>query len=155
MASKIKWSAQNAISTVINGDASAPTLKNLANNGQKVGSEVDNSLAANRDQYGDFELLVRGASAFSSGGYVELYLIQPVDGMNYQDGDDSVAPPASALVGVFPLRAVNTQQRLALRGLLLPAGKFKPLVINKGGQAFTNTDNENVLKLRTFNDEFQ
>jgi len=155
MANAIKWSALGAHTTVINGDGTAPTLKNLASNGQKLGLEVDNAAAGNRHQYADFELLCKGASAFSAGGYAELYLLQAVDGSTYQDGDDSVAPPASALAGVFPLRAVSTAQRVALRGVLLPATRFKPLLINKGGQAFTNVDNDNLLKMRSYNDEVQ
>jgi hypothetical protein len=86
---------------------------------------------------------------------VSLYIIQADDDTNYQDGDDSVAPPESALIGVFPVRAVSTQQRICLPPIVLPPCLFKFLIINKGGQAFTNTDNENILKMRTFNNEIQ
>jgi hypothetical protein len=49
---------------------------------------------------------------------------------------------------------VSTQQRIALFGVC-PAGKWKPLIQNGAGQAFTNTDNENVLSIRTVDDEGQ
>src|SRR5690606_17933112 len=116
------------LSIVINGDASTPTLKNLANNAQKLGNEINNASALG--QYGLFELMVRGASSFTAGGYVELYLIPSADGTNYTDGDDSVAPPGHALAGIFQVRAVSTQQRLALWGIVLPPVKFMPLLVN-------------------------
>lgn len=146
----VKWSAYGAAAaTVINGDATAPTAKNLANNGQKCGNEIDNT--ANLYLYADFELLWRGAAAPSAGGYVALYLVNTLDGTNYGDGaDDSVTPPATAWVGNFPLRAVTTQQRVNLRGALLGPGKYKPVIVNASGQAATNTDGENVLKYRAY-----
>jgi len=154
MANAIKWSALGTFTTAIAGAGVAPTLKALANAAQKLGAEIDNATAT-RNVLADWVLDVRGASAFTAGTWVELYFVQSVDGTNYADGDDSVAPAASALVGTFPLRAVSTQQRLALRGIELPPTKFKPLVINRGGQAFTNTDNENVLSYRPYNPEIQ
>lgn len=153
MANSIKWSALGSVLTFINGDNTAPTLKNLASLGQKLGNEVDNS--TDRNQYADFELQVRGVSAFTIGDYAELYLIQCLDGTNYSDGSDSVSPPPSTLVGIFPFQAVSTAQRLVLKHVFLPATKFKPLIINKGAQALTNTDNENLLRLRTYNNEIQ
>lgn len=153
MPSAFMWEAPSAASTVINGDASAPTLKNLANNGQKLGAEVDNATA--EDRWAEFELYVRGALAFDATGYIELYLQYAFDGTNYADGDDSVAPSGVAFVGAWPVRAVATQQRLPPLMVPILPFKFKPLIINKGGQAFTNTDNENVLKVRTFNEEAQ
>ncbi len=153
MPSQILYDASPSLTTVINDDASAPTLKNLANGSRKLGSEINNASALN--QYGVFELQVRGASSFTAGGYVELYLIPSVDGTNYADGDDSTDPPSSCLAGIFPLRAVNTQQRLTLWGVVLPPLKFKPLIINRGSQPFTNTDGENLLRFGAYNDEVQ
>jgi hypothetical protein len=153
MANAVKWSALGTYTTVINGADVAPTLKGLANAGGKLGIEVDN--ATDRNMYADFDLLCRFAAAPSAGGYVALYLVSAVDGTNYADGDDSVVPPATAMVGTFPVRAVDTAQRVALRHVLLPATKFKPMVINKSGQAMTNTDDENVLSYRAYNEEVQ
>lgn len=84
-----------------------------------------------------------------------LYIIQAVDGTNYADGDDAIVPAASALVGVFPVRATTDTQRIALRHVLLPATKFKPLVINKSGQAMSNTDDLSILSYRPYNEELQ
>jgi len=154
MAHEVKWSALGTFTTAIAGADVAPTLKNLANNGQKLGNEIDNATSA-RNMYADFDLLCKFQAAPSAGGYVALYLMQSVDGTNYADGSDSVTPPATALVGTFPVRAVTDAQRVALRHVLLPATKFKPLVINKSGQAMTNVDDENVLSYRPYNEELQ
>ena len=153
MANAIKWSALGTLTTVINGADVAPTLKNLANNGQKLGAEVDN--ATDRNMYADFELLCKFQSAPSAGGYVALYLVQAVDGTNYADGDDSVAPPATTMVGTFPVRAVTDAQRVVVRHVLLPASKFKPLAVNKSCQSMTNVDAENELTMRAYNEELQ
>jgi hypothetical protein len=146
-----KLSAYGTFTAVILGADVAPTLKNLASDGMKLGEEVDNS--TNRNLYADFVLLTKFQDVPVAGGHVALYLIPAVDGTNYADGSDSVAPPASAWVGNFPVRAVDTAQRVALRGVLLPPGKFKPLAINKSGQAMTNTDAENTLSIRTYSEE--
>ncbi len=143
-----KWGAQGTFTMAIAGAASAPTLKNLANAGQKIGNAIDNS--SNRYIYADWDLFCRFASSPSAGGYVALYLIPAVDGTNYTDGDDSVAPPPNLLIATFPVRAVSTAQRVSAIGLRLPNGVFKPLVVNVSGQAMTNTDNENVLSYRPY-----
>ena len=153
MANAVKWSALGTYTTVIAGGADAPTLKNLANAARVLGAEIDNT--SGRDMYADFDLLCKFGTNPSVGGYVGIYIVQAVDGTNYADGDASVAPPASALVGTFPLRAVTTAQRVALRHVLLPATKFKVVALNASGQAMTNTDSENVLSYRPYNPEVQ
>ena len=153
MANEVKWAPLGTYTTAIAGADVAPTLKNLANDGGKLGSEIDN--ATTRNMYADLDLLCRFQAAPSAGGYVAVYLIQAVDGTNYADGADAVVPAATTLVGTFPVRAVTTAQRVALRHVLLPATKFKPLLINKSGQAMTNTDDENVLSYRPYNEQIE
>lgn len=156
MANAILYDASPSLSTVILGASTSPSLKNLGDGDQKLGSEIDNAaISGGLNQYGLFELQLRGSSSFTQDGYVELYLILTSDGSHYSDGDDSVAPPTSALVGFFPVRAVDTQQRITLWGIILPPVKFKPLVINKTGQSLTNTDDENLLRFGAYNDEVQ
>jgi hypothetical protein len=153
MPSLVKWSALGTHTKIINGDATAPTLKNLANAARKLGSEVDG--ASSRDRWADFVLRCKFGVAPTSGGYVELFIVQAVDGTTYQDGDDSLEPPPGTLVGIFSVRTVTTQQVVAIRGVLLPATKWKPVVFNRSGQAMTNTDNENELHYRPYNEESQ
>jgi len=153
MPNAVKWSALDTYTTAIAGAGVAPTLKNLANAAQKIGNEID--ATASRHILADWDLQCRFQSAPVAGGYVELYHIPAIDGTNYGDGDDSVAPPRSCWVGNFPVRAVTTQQRVPLPKVQQPATKFKPLVINKSGFAMTNTDNENILSFRAYEPEIQ
>ena len=146
-----KWSALGTFTTAIAGASVAPTLKALANNGRKLGSEIDPTGAGDRNTLSLWQLLCRLTSAPGAGKSVDLYFILSADGTNYEYGDDSTDPPASAYVGSFPLSNVSTAQRITLRGVELPPCKFKPLLVNTSGQALTNTDNENVLSYRTYN----
>lgn len=151
MANPIKWDAYGTFTTIIAGADVAPTLKGLSSGGFKIGSAIDNSSSLN--MLADFDLQVRFASAPAAGGFVLLYLVPAVDGTNYADGSDSIEPSSALLVGAFPVRATGDQQRVVLRAVLLPPGLFKPLIKNGGSTAFTSTDNENVLSIRTYNEE--
>ncbi len=146
-----KWSALGTFTTAIAGASVAPTLKALASNGRKLGSEIDPTGAGARDTLSLWQLLCRFTGAPSAGRSVELYFILAADGTNYEYGDDSAAPPDGAFVGAFALSVVSTAQRITLRNIVLPPCKFKPLILNSSGQAMTNTDNENVLSYRTYN----
>lgn len=86
MPNTILHDAAPTLSIAIHGDDTSPTLKNLDNNAQKLGEEINNASSLN--QYGLFELQVRGSSAFTAGGYLELYLIPATDGSNYSDGEN-------------------------------------------------------------------
>ena len=152
MASKIKWSALNSAAVLLNSDGTAPTLKALAADALILGAEYDN--AANKEQLAEFELLVRCAVAPTGAPYLEVFLVESVDGTNFEDGDASTRParPASFVV---PVRTVATQQRIAASGVPIPPAKFKVLVVNKTGQALTNTNSENGLSMRTYSPEAQ
>jgi hypothetical protein len=152
MANAIKWSALGTFTLAIAGDASSPTLKNLANGSSILGNELD--WTTDRSQFGLWQLRVRGASAFSTNGYVALYFILAADGTNYEDGSTSVTPAGGGYL-VFPVRAVSTQQIITIPHVLFPPSKFKPLIVNFGGQAMTNTNDENQLHYRAYSDEVQ
>lgn len=147
---KFNYDALGTFTSVILGAGTAPTLKNLANNGRKLGSEVDLTGAGAREFMAWFDLLLRSASAPAANAPIELYLLNAVDGTNYERGDDSTDPPATSLIHIFPCAAIATGYRLTTgpRPIIIPACKFKPLIYNKSGQALTNTDNENVLSIR-------
>lgn len=151
MASQIKWSTPGSYTTLIDGGASSPTLKNLANNAGILGNAVTTALA----QYCSIDLLARFAVAPSVNGTVDVYFVPAVDGTNYADGDGSVLPPFTSLVASIPVRAVTTAQRVAKHYIPVPPFNFKPVAYNKSGQAMTNTAAENVLSYRTYNDESQ
>jgi hypothetical protein len=114
-------------------------LDGLANNARAISGAVDNT--ADLDFWDDVELVVTYGTAPSAGGTVELYLVESVDGTNYGDGGSGVAPPATTLVGVFPLRAVTTAQRIMVRGVMIPPLNFKYVAVNKAGQATAASGN--------------
>ena len=152
MANLIKWSALGTRTLVINGDATPPSLKNLANSARVLGNEIDN--ATDRNQYADWHVDLRFAVAPAAGSVVEVYFVEAHDGTNYEDGDSSTTPAKSPAF-IVPVRAVATQQKIVVPYILLPPFKFKPLLLNSSGQALTNTDNENRLYYRAYNDEVQ
>jgi hypothetical protein len=152
MANEIKWSGTlGTFTTLIDGTGSAPTLKALASGGQKLGSAI----TGNRHRFCGIQLKCKFAVSPSSGGVVEVYFVPAVDNTQYGDGDDSVAPPITFRATVLPVRAVTTQQYVADAMVPLPPFNFKPLVINKSGQAMSNTDSENILSYRPYNEEIQ
>jgi hypothetical protein len=114
-------------------------LNSLADDARAISGAIDNT--SELDFWDDVELVVTYGTAPSTGGTVELYLVESVDGTNYGDGSSGVAPPATALVGVFPLRAVTSAQRIMVRGVMVPPLKFKYLVTNKAGQAMAASGN--------------
>lgn len=150
MAGSIKFATLGSFANVILGAGVSPTLKNLANGAAILSDVIDNS--ANKNILSLWELKVRGTSAFAEGAYIACYHILSVDGTNYADGivAGPVIPPTAPDL-IFPLRTVSTQQVIALHNQLLPNSKFKLLLVNTSGFAFTNTDNENVLSYRPYN----
>lgn len=152
MANEIKWSGTlGTFTTLIDGSASTPTLKALASGGHKIGDAI----TGNRNRFCGIRLKCKFAVAPSAGGVVEIYFVPSIDGTTYGDGSDSVAPPVTFRATVLPVRAVTTQQYVDDAMVLLPPFDFKPLLINKSGQAMSNTDTENILSYRPYNEEVQ
>lgn len=146
-----KWSAYSSAVTAVRNDGTAPTAKNLANAARVLGNEIDN--ATNKDRWMDLELIARFGTNPTGGARMAVYLIPAIDGTNYADGDASIAPPSTSLIATFPLRAATTQQRVSAVRIPVPPGKFKLLLENSSGQTTTNTDGENGLTARFYNEE--
>ena len=143
----VKWSALDTFTTIL----SSANLKNLPTLDAVTGSEIDNTAGF---QYADFDLYIRFASAPAAGAVVYMWFLQAIDGTNYEDGSGTTTPvlPARQADLTFPVSAVSTQQRIALRMRTLPNGKFKPYFYNPTAVGLTNTDNENILSYRRYND---
>ena len=117
------------------GNVLSTELNSLANNGRSAaGAEIDNG--ANKDMYGQLELQVTFGTAPSVGGFVEIYMVNALDGTNYEDGSNTVDPGTHKLVDRIPVRAVTTAQRLTGRMIPLEPAKTKFLLLNGSGQAF-------------------
>jgi hypothetical protein len=122
-------------------------LNSLTNNSLAVGSAFDNTQGQTGDGYTlcDLELVVTYGVAPTASTGCTLWLLGTQDGTNYEDGGSSVTP-ARLPEAVFPLRAVNTAQRI-IRRVWLPWGKWQPQLKNDGtGQTMASSGN--TLKVR-------
>lgn len=147
MSNAILWSSPDSAVTLLGSE-----LNSLASDARAIASSAFNNESARRP-YGEMELSLTFASAPTAGGYVALYLVPSLDGTNFADGSGSVAPAASLLAGVFPVRPTTSAQRLHLRGVPLPPLKFKAMLENKTDQAFASSGN--TLGMRAYSDEVQ
>lgn len=147
MANEVNWLNYPAATTYLTTELNA-----LADGGNDLGAAIDNT--ANGDMYMDLELLLAEQGvARDSGAYVALYILPSVDGTNYCYGGDSLDPPANTHRANFLFDAAVTARYSTITHILLPAGKFKILVMNETGQAFAATGN--TLKYTLYNEEIQ
>lgn len=116
-------------------------LNSLANDANKLSPEIDNSTVLYLFDDVEFHNATLGYTP-SAGAVFELYIIQiELDGTGYEDGSDSIDPPATNLVGVFNIRASTAAQTHILRQIPIPPDKFKYLVINKTGGSLPASGN--------------
>lgn len=123
-------------------------LNSLASSARAISAAVTNTVG---DRWADFELVVTYDIAPGVGGYVGLYIIPSLDDVNYADGDNTIVPANTLFAGSFPLRTVITAQRIIIRSVIMPAGKFKVLIDNQAGQAMAASNN--TVKYRIYNEE--
>jgi hypothetical protein len=128
MSSTIRWSSLAAPVAVLGAE-----LNDLFPDAYSPPSApVDNG--ADRHLYGDFELTVSFDWPPAAGGSLGLYLVASLDGSNYADGGDGVAPPPSAWRGAFLLRSVPGAQRVHIHGVVLPPAPFRCVIQNATDQ---------------------
>lgn len=130
----VKWEVGSITTVITTG------LNSLADEGNAISSEVDNT--SGLYLFDDVEWLhaTLGYTP-SAGAVIELYIVEALDGTNYEDGDASIDPPAANLVGVFNIRASTASQRHTLRQIPIPPFKFKYVVINKTGGTLASSGN--------------
>lgn len=119
---------------------------NSLTNGSRAVSGADNN-DTDLALYGDFECNF-GSAAFGSGAFVSLYILESVDGTNYEDGDASTTPASSALLCNIMFRNATAAQIHAVRGIPLPPTKFKILLINNTGVTLASSGN--TLKMQKY-----
>lgn len=130
----IKWEP-SATSTLI-----TTSMNSLADEGNAISSEINNT--SNLYLFDDVELYTNSLGYTPpAGSIVELHLVCALDGTSYEDGDASIDPPASNLVGVFNIRSTTAAQRHVIRMIPVPPLKYKYVVINKTGGAFNASGN--------------
>lgn len=146
MSNPIKWTAPGTFRVAL-------SCANLASNTRVLSLNYDNNSSGRHDTRGDYELLVKFASAPGTGGLIDLYLIPAVDGINLADGSPSVEPSQDLKAGSFRVQATTSQQRLALRDIDLPPGLFAHLLWNRTGQSTGAVASENQLGFSPYNEE--
>lgn len=86
------------------------------------------------------ELVVTFGTAPVANSTINVWFLTAADGTNLEDGSSSVIPPRNPDV-FFPVRTVNTTQRLA-KPCKLPVTPFKVLLQNNStGQAMASAGN--------------
>ena len=137
----VEWET-GSISTVISSG-----LNTLADDANAISSEIDNTSYVYL--FNDVELYTSTLGYTpTAGAAVELYLVEALDGTNYEDGDASIDPPAANLVGVFNIRISTAIQRHVMRQIPIPPAKYKYVVINKIGTSMAASGN--TLKVVPF-----
>ena len=124
-------------------------LGSLAADANAISSEINNSV--NLYLFDDVELHIDEGYGgnFADGSGVDLYLVrEELDSTGYEDGDDTIDPPAANLVGVFGNNSDATQVHI-LRQIPIPACKYKYVVINRTG-AYSSSIGANELKIRPY-----
>ena len=137
MASTTHQGYTAAIATVLSTD-----LNSLGNGSTSAATAaLDNT--TNLDLLADLTLTVATqGSARSAGAIVSVYMVQALDGTNYDD----VQVSCSELVAVFSLDAATTARQISRRDIPVPPGLFKLFLVNSTGQAFAASGN--LLEIR-------
>lgn len=152
MATTNKWTDVGAVSLVIAGGASSPTLKNLATAGYILSNEVDPG-AGSLDTYSNWRLRCR-ATTPTKGVVAKCWFVLDVGDAGAADITSGTNTPDRAPDFVFYGYAITTQQILQSvpAVVMRPASPFQVLFQNTSGATFTNTDDENQLHESTFNE---
>ena len=127
-----------AIASVLTTD-----LNSLANAATSAATAaLDNT--TNLDLFADltFTIATQGG-ARSAGANVAVYMVQALDGTNYDDVHSGTAE----LVAVFSLDAATTARQLSRRDIPIPPGLYKYLAVNNTGQTLAASGN--LLEHRT------
>ena len=119
-------------------------LASLASNTYSgLSDEIDNSTT----KYTHVDLYMElGSAAFTGAGSgIEIYLVPCVDGTNYPSWAGGVSTDETEntphFVGFMGTTASTAAQKMTLRGVELPAGKYKIAVRNRGGVALAASGN--------------
>ena len=124
--------AFNLLTTELNSLATA--------NGSALGPEIDNTAAGTFWPLGRLELLLASNSlAFTATSYVSVYLLSKDSGGNYPtytSGASYALASGNYLVGNIAINPKTQSANIVyenLNNVLIPAGKFKCVLVNNTG----------------------
>lgn len=147
MANAILWQT----SWTSRGTVLTTELNSLGDNAYSaVGSPVDNT--SNLDQYGAVEVNLASLNP-TTGAFLTLFLVQSVDGTNYEDAPSSTQPGYHQQIAVLPLATGSATKRVSSPIFKIPPGKFKFVLRNDANVALGSSGN--TVTLYTANDELQ
>jgi len=125
---------------------------------QQIDSLTDNEWTDESDEqnntngwlFADWELVLGSAAFTTADSAIELYIIPAVDGTNYPNWTGNVTtdePENNAhYVGSFTTSQETEAQRLVLRAIDLPPGKWKAALRSRAGVSLAASGN--TLKFR-------
>jgi hypothetical protein len=148
----IHWSTYSGHAHLFAG----ATLKDLGESGTGISAlsgEVDGTAG---DQYGDFVLLWDPVATPAAGGYISVWLVQAVDGTNYDTLLGATLIPQRPADIIFPIgaeaAAAHAAQRVTIGPVLLPPCKWKAILQNNTSQHSVNTDDLSTLDVYLYSD---
>ena len=140
----MKWTLPTDRGTVLTTE-----LNNLANSAYSaVGTVIDNSV--NLDQYGSVEVNLASLSP-AAGAYVTVFIVQAIDGVNYEDAASATNPAFQNAVASISIPTGAAVKRIVSPWFKLPPTKVKFLLLNGAGVTLAATGN--TVKLFTSNTE--
>lgn len=114
------------------------TLASLADNEwTNLSDEVDNT--TNKYLMADWEFVCTSVAFSGTDSIIELYIVPTQDGTNYPNWTGNVTTDEQEnqqyYVGVFKTSGATEAQRVVLRDVRVPPGKYKVGVRNRGNVA--------------------
>jgi hypothetical protein len=146
--SAVKWeAAPTSRSTGLTTE-----LNSLANGAcSAVGTAFDNT--TNSDQFAAVDIVL-ASLAVASGGYLQVFVVQSLDGTTYEDPPTTTTGPGThMLAATINLVATTSAKRVMSPWFRIPPGKFKLVLYNGSGVSLASSGN--TVTLYTDNDEAQ
>lgn len=124
--------------------ASGQSLTSLTDNEYTdLSDEIDNSTT--KYAYADLYIELGSAAFTGTDSGLEIYLIPSVDGTNYPtwtgNGTTDEQENNPYFVGFVPTTATTAAQKMVLRGVELPNGKYKWAFRNRGNVTLASSAN--------------
>jgi len=116
-----------------------------------AGPTYDNT--TNRDRWGMVEVVISGTYTPTAGASYTVYLVNSLDGTNFDDGASSTDPGSHEIVATLAVKVASSISPRATSTFPfpLPPTKFK-FVLKNGSGATLPANNSSVLNLYTFNE---
>lgn len=148
-APSLNWSAPASAVSYLTTE-----LNSLADGSNVLGAAIDVSAFAAPNAYAMLMEVELVLASFTPGSapYALLWLINQVDGTNYEDGGASVNPGAGAPVYTRGIVTGTGAKRLVFPAFVMPATKFKLLTGNRSGASFASSGN--TLKYTVWTPQF-